>query len=448
MKILVICGVCVVFLFSALALPARLVAQNEAEQGHGRTFYVVHRLSTLGGTQGVGEAINNKGWISGAANLPGDSTEHAAIWRNGRITDLGTLGGPNSRVVGGVKNTRGVVAGGSETSSPDPLGETVCTTFVAGFSGQPLVCLGFVWRNGTMTALPTLGGNNGFAFGGVNNRGQIVGFAENRTQDPACPSPQVLDFEAVVWGPAPGQIQELPPYSGDTVGIAAEMNDHGQAVGVTGLCSALSTAIAHAVLWQNGSAIDLGNLGSQLFNWAYTINERGQVAGAAGLTGDATWHAFLWQDGAMTDLGVLPGDVMSQSNGMNNIGQVVGTSCNDINFDICHAFVWQDGAMTDLNDLIPANSALQLVIANDINDRGEIAGYAYDPSTGDGPGFLAIPCDKYHAHVAGCQEAALGRLPLSEAGGGLKLILPENVREQIRLGKNFARFRPRLSEMQ
>jgi probable HAF family extracellular repeat protein len=148
-----------------------------------------------------------------------------------------------------------------------------------------------------MTALPTLGGNNGYAFGGVNNRGQIAGLAENSTHDPACPSPQVLDFEAVVWGPRPGQIQELPPLAGDTVGVALEMNDNGEAVGVTGLCSALSTSIQHAVLWQDGSAIDLGNLGSQLFNTAGAINERGQVVGQAGVTGDATFHAFFGKRG-------------------------------------------------------------------------------------------------------------------------------------------------------
>jgi probable HAF family extracellular repeat protein len=385
-------------------LTIQLVAQDQTGPHKKQTRYIVKSLSTLGGTAGVGEAINNRGWISGAANLAGDSTEHAAIWRNDRITDLGTLGGPNSRVVGGVKNTRGVVAGGSETSNADPLGETVCSTFVAGFSGQALICLGFVWRKGVMTALPTLGGNNGFAFGGVNNRGQIVGFAENGTQDPACPSPQVLDFEAVIWGPAEGQIQDLPPLSGDTVGIAAEMNDRGQAVGVTGLCSALATAVAHAVLWQKGSAIDLGNLGSQLFNWAYTINERGEVAGAAGVTGDRTWHAFLWQEGMMSDLGVLTGDVMSQANGMNNRGQVVGTSCNDVSFDICRGFLWQDGVMTDLNTLIPPTSSLSLVIANDINDRGEIAGFAINQTTAVSAAFLAIPCDEMHKDVEGCND--------------------------------------------
>jgi probable HAF family extracellular repeat protein len=396
-------------LFVVLVAP-QLVAQDRSGANREQTHYIVKALSTLGGMQGVGEAITERGWISGAANLEGDTTQHAALWRDLRITDLGTLGGPNSRVVGGVKNNHGLVAGGSETADPDPLGETVCTTFVFGFSGQPLICLGFVWQDGVMTALPTLGGNNGFALGGVNNRGQIAGFAENSTRDPACPSPQRLDFEAVVWGPRSGQIQELPPYAGDTVGFAQEINDHGQAVGATGLCSAFSTAITRAVLWQDGSAIDLGNLGSQLFNFAITINERGQVAGAAGVTGDATWHAFFWDNGVMRDLGVLAGDVMSQSNGMNNKGQVVGTSCVDIQFSNCHAFIWQNGVMTDLNDLIPPNSlqGIHLAIANDINDRGEIVGATFTNNGtngvfADGPGFVLFPCDEIHQDLEGCE---------------------------------------------
>jgi len=37
-----------------------------------------------------------------------------------------------------------------------------------------------------MKALPTLGGNNGQA-SAINNRGQIVGFAEDGTVDSSCP---------------------------------------------------------------------------------------------------------------------------------------------------------------------------------------------------------------------------------------------------------------------
>jgi probable HAF family extracellular repeat protein len=416
----------------------QLVAQSDEQPHKQSTHYVIKALSTLGGTIGVGEAINNKGWITGAANLPGDTTQHATPWRRSVIADLGTLGGPSSRVVGGVKNTSGEVAGGSETAIPDPLGETFCSTFVAGFSGQSLICLGFMWRNGVMTPLPTLGGNNSFAFGGVNNRGQIAGFAENAVQDPVCTPPEILDFEAVIWGPKEGEIQELLPLVGDSVGIATEVNNHGQAVGATALCSAFVTGIVHAVLWQNGAAIDLGNFGSQIGNWAYAINDRGQVVGAGGVTGGNTWHAFLWQDGARTDLGLLPGDFMSQANGMNNKGQVVGTSCNDTSFDVCHGFLWQDGVMTNLDTLIQPNSSLSTYIANDINDRGEIAGAAIDLNTGASPGFLMIPCDQQHADVEDCKDQADTRQ--DQIGGThepTKIILPERTHEQLRRRAGF-----------
>jgi hypothetical protein len=45
----------------------------------------------------------------------------------------------------------------------------------------------FVWKNGTMIALPTLGGNNGAA-NYMNNHSQVAGLAENTTLDSTCPS--------------------------------------------------------------------------------------------------------------------------------------------------------------------------------------------------------------------------------------------------------------------
>ena len=55
-------------------------------------------LGTQGGTVSFAMGINDKGWISGFSNLPGDSQQHATLWRNGVSTDLGTLGGPNSGI--------------------------------------------------------------------------------------------------------------------------------------------------------------------------------------------------------------------------------------------------------------------------------------------------------------------------------------------------------------
>ncbi len=154
-----------------------------------------------------------------------------------------------------------------------------------------------------MTALPTLGGNNGQAFG-VNNRGQVVGIAETAIYDTSCIPPQVLDFEAVIWGPKVGQIQELPVFPGDSIAAAIAINDRGQVVGTSGTCrvpDSLALGV-HAVLWQNGSVTDLGGFGGVMNNAALATNNGGAVVGISDLPGDTTTHAFLWQNGVMTDL--------------------------------------------------------------------------------------------------------------------------------------------------
>lgn len=211
----------------------------------------------------------------------------------------------------------------------------------------------------------------------ANDLGQVVGLAETATVDPNCVSPQVLDYEAVIWTPGNNHIVELPPYPGDTVGGAIGINDSGQAVGTSGTCGPVSPAIgAHALLWKDGVAIYLGSLGGAIDNLAYAINNQGQVVGASDLPGDTTTHAFFWQNGTMIDLGTLPGDFSRVAFSINNNAQVVGQSC-DVNGN-CRAFLWQKGVMTDLNTLISADSSLYLLTANDINDHGEIVGEAFE----------------------------------------------------------------------
>jgi len=239
-----------------------------------------------------------------------------------------------------------------------------------------------------MTALPTLGGNNSQVFG-INNRGEIVGIAKNTTHDPGCTAPQVLDFEAVVWGPNGRQIRQLRPLTGDPIGGAVAINDRGEVVGGSGMCAPVSPAIgAHALLWHNGVPKNLGGFGGKTSNLAWDINNRGHIVGFSDLTGDTATHAFLWKNGKMTDLGTLPGDVFSFAFGVNERDQIVGESC-DASFN-CRAFVWQDGVMRDLNALV-RDLSLSLTLAESINRDGEITGIAYDPTTGGIPAYVAIP---------------------------------------------------------
>ena len=111
-----------------------------------------------------------------------------------------------------------------------------------------------------MDPLGMLGGNNSAAIG-ANNLGLVVGTAETSTQDPDCISPQVLDYKPVVW--RGNAIYELPIVAGDAIGVAAAVNDSNQVVGASGMCGSgpgLGGIAVHALLWQNGSVTDLGEL--------------------------------------------------------------------------------------------------------------------------------------------------------------------------------------------
>ena len=396
-----------VTLFCALVLlpiVGRAQEPSTAQQQGPQLRYAVKDLGTLtGGTFSQATFLNNGGVVTGLSTTA-NGTQHAALWIKGHEFDIGKhgLGGPNSGAFG--INSWSQVVGQAESSDTDPNHENFCAY------GTGLKCLPFLWELGIMRALPTLGGNNG-TVGPLNNRGQVAGMAENSTVDAECPStpavngtgPQILDFEAVIWGPRLRQIRELHPLPGDSVGMAFWINDRGQAVGTTGSCAnTLVPPFAigpHAVMWdKNGSVHDLGNLGGTanpsllgVGNVAFAINSQSQVTGVSVLPGDTTTHAFLWtKTKLMQDLGTLPGDLNSAGLGMNNLGDIVGASIDgDLATGFPRAMFWHNGQMHDLNALA-ANSPLYLLTAFAINDRGEIVGFGVN-SAGDVHGFLATP---------------------------------------------------------
>ncbi|HEV2989442.1 MAG TPA: hypothetical protein VG759_13445 [Candidatus Angelobacter sp.] len=338
--------------------------------------------------------LNNQGWtenMDGFVNPPENnmgttvSRGRAVINRDGLNIDLGTLGKPdsgNSWINWGGINDRGEAAGMSETSVPDPNGEDIC-----GF-GTHLTCVPFLWRDGHMSALPTVGGNNGQA-SAINNRGEVVGFAETANTDPTCPPAPTIS--PVLW--QKGQAQPLPLVGTDPDGFANGINDRGTAVGYSGSCT---TAI-HAVMWKNNTAFVLQDTGHARSNFAFAINNLGQIVGKVRSVDGTTFVAALWQpDGTLTILGILPGDVAAFATGINNLGQVVGNNVDSGN-NWSHGFIWQNGVMTDLNTLIPADSNLFIISASNINERGQISGMATvltGPHAGDIHSYLLTPVDE------------------------------------------------------
>jgi probable HAF family extracellular repeat protein len=277
-------------------------AHPAAFRARGTTDYIITQLGSLGGTSSRGDSINDLGWIAGFSNVAGDASRHAALWINHSPApiDLGTLGGPNSSVVWPVKDHRGIIVGISQTAMPDPFHESwSCSAFLPAATATGFQCVGFVWFAGVMRQLPTLGGTHGFATG-VNDEGQVVGWAENTVHDPTCVAPQVLQFRAVEWQPITDRIVELPLIPGDTSSAATAINDRGQIVGISGICDQAvgRFTAAHAVLWDRGDVTDIGNLGGVTWNTPMAINERGDVAGFGSQAGDDPNNpnllAFFW----------------------------------------------------------------------------------------------------------------------------------------------------------
>lgn len=356
--------------------------------------YDIAVLGSLGGSLSRGNSINSRGWVAGWSTHSTDGFREATLWRDSTAVPLGTLGGPSSNVQWPGQNNGSLIVGIAETAEADSLDEDwSCEAFMPE-SGK--VCRGFVYENGEMRALPTFGGTHGFATG-VNERGQVVGWAETVVHDDTCNEPQVLQFRAALWDVRTGTMTELPPFPGDSTSAATAINEVGQVVGISGECDVAVGRFSaqHAVLWENGTVTEIGNLGGTTWHTPMAINRRGVVVGfsnppsAGDLVGDFNARAFIWsKEGGVDSLRALPGDAFSQAHAINQHNQVVGVSFGGAAGS--RAFIWQNGTITNLNDLVDGSPGV-LQSAQDINDAGQITGRVRITATGEVRTFILTP---------------------------------------------------------
>ena len=380
------------------------------------------------------QSTNDAGEIAGVSDngivdpVLGFDEMHGFIFRNGHMVDLGTLGG-NVSYAGSINN-RGQVTGFATNGVPDPY--SLYYDFIFG-SPNGTQTRAFLWQNGTMRDLGTLGGPDATT-GFVNEDGQVAGFSyTNSTPNPTTGLPTIDPF---LW--KNGTMHDLGSLGG-TFGGPDAMNSRGQVVGNSNLAG---DQVSHPFLWDGRRLVDLGTLGGSNGE-AITINDDGDIAGRADLP-DQTHDAFLWKHGVMNDLGRLPGHICSRANQINNQGQIVGNSSDCVT--VLRAFLWENGGpMVDLNTLIPANSNLLLTNAVDINDRGEIAGMGVpagcDPVDQDSceHAYLLIPdgdCDSDNeARIAASQHDAdlVRQIPVPVTKGAEAPLSPaERVHEMMR----------------
>lgn len=393
----------------ALLLPAAGVTPQAYADPNGPEVhshgivYEITPLPTFDGAFSRGSAINPLGRVAGFSDLAGMDVRRATLWIDGNIVDLGTLGeGGNlsSSVPWPGINLFGTVAGISKIDELDPLGQKwSCSWGSSPFlpdTGQ--ICRGFAWKAGRMKEMPTLGGHNSYA-AGINNRNQVVGWAETDIMGEHCDpdQTQVLTFHGVVWDPWRDTIKALPPYGNDEASAAVDINDRGQVVGISGDCDQAVGRFSarRAVMWDRDEIIDLGNLGGTAWHTPVSINARGQVVGFSNLPDDGSGgfnaQAFIWTEhDGMEPLGTLSDDSLSQANSINVWSQVVGGSCCS-GPSSWRAVKWQNGEIVDLNTRITGDFAPHLRFAHDIDLLGRITGEAVDLDTGERFGFIATP---------------------------------------------------------
>jgi probable HAF family extracellular repeat protein len=384
---------------------------------------VVTDLGTLPGADNcsVANGTNASGEIVGSSEngeidpLTGFNQSRPVRWKDGQIADLGTLGGYEGTASS--INNRGQVAGTATNAMADPF---ACF-------GLGTQCRAFLWQDGAMKDLGTLGGPDALAVL-INERGQIAGMANTSSSpSPACGF-LPLTTAPFLW--QNGHRSDLGTLGG-TCGFPLALNNRGQIVGASNLAGDLT---AHPFLWpgKDGTMQDLGTLGGS-YGTANAINDSGEVVGYASNSGDAAEFAILWRRGVLTNLGTLDGDPCSTANAINSKRQVVGISFADCNA-VRRAFLWENGSMVDLNTLIPPGLGVQLNLAETINDRGEIAANGDPPGCGVveqcGHAYLLIPCDENHPDVEGCDysmveaSAARSRPSSTGASAGSRALSP------------------------
>jgi len=366
------------------------------------------KLTNLGALPGAGNSSfslsqNLSGQAVGISEnglidpLTGYPEVVVVLWEeNGQIRNLGTLGGNAGYAQ--QMNDQGQVVGYALNTIPDSF----VNDFVNGIGGNlwfPAATQShaFLWENGNMRDIGTLGGPDSQAVY-INNWGQVIGasFLDSNPNPPVtapgCPTVGIPTEHPFLWQDGFIDLGSL----GGTCGYANWINNEGRVVGTMTLTG---DSTNHGFVWDGGTLTDLGTLPGGKNSEALFVNDAGEVVGTSEYSASSHEHAFLWgKDVGMTDLGVPT--ACNQPEFINSKGQiVVGTGCS---FDsIGPPFLWENGVVYNLKKLVLPGSDLSLLTVNSINDQGEIA-CAGLRANGNQHNCVMIPCDENHPDLEGC----------------------------------------------
>lgn len=224
-----------------------------------------------------GQAVHSgaKDVFGGTITVAGDSRAHAAVWKDGTVTDLGTVPGTNTGPSVNDVNSSGVAVG----SAYNITGEV---------DGWPTgYYVAFRSRDGALEPLPQPEGHGGVIPTGISDNGDVYG--SGFTKDP--------NHRTVYIWPAdrPGTVVEAP---GFPAGSEVEDVDSDGTVAVT--VSSDVDGTWRPYTWKNGVAKALP-LPAGAPNASVSSISNGRVVGH-GLTSSFATFGVLWDGGTAKKL--------------------------------------------------------------------------------------------------------------------------------------------------
>jgi probable HAF family extracellular repeat protein len=194
--------------------------------------YKLIDLGTFGGpasyfANGFDGILNNHGTSAGWADKstpdpfpgfcvnPDCFVSHAFAWRNGSKTDLGVLPGGSSSYALWISQN-GLITGNSQNGEVDPL-----------ITGLPEI-RAVIWSDGKIIDLGTLEGGHESVASAVNSRGQVVGAFNNIISDPFSLVGNGYQVRAFLW--QDGAMKDLGTLGGPDA-FALLINERGQITG-------------------------------------------------------------------------------------------------------------------------------------------------------------------------------------------------------------------------
>jgi probable HAF family extracellular repeat protein len=300
---------CAAAVVAALGSFASFAPAPAAQESAARPPQDVIVIGTLGGPTSILFAVNARGQAVGWSDVTSVGTNHAILWEDGRVVDLGLLPGDDLSYAFGI-NDRGQIVGASSDLT----------------RGTQHAVL---WQDGRMIPLSPPDPDC-YAID-INNHGEIAGTCED---------------VPVVW--RDGDMVPIGLLPGFSSAIANAINDKGAIVGST-----IDFALVQSgFLWQDGRLIELADSGVTMV--PFDVNDHGQVVGYAPANPVASEiEPVIWEDGRIRPVSGTWGSFHGTAWGINDRGEVVvsGHDASHAQGTVDRAFVWANGEFRPLPGL-------------------------------------------------------------------------------------------------